>query len=416
MAIISLRSDKGRPLTIQEVDANFDSLNKEVGLKLDTADFNPTTVLAKIVQSDGANSNLDADKVHGFLPSQAATPSTVAVRDEEGDLYATNFRGLHIGDVQGNVLGNLTGTVTGNATNVDGTVQLDHGGTGATDAAGARTALQLGTIATQNANNIAITGGSIAGITDLAVADGGTGASTQSGARANLGLSIGQDVQAYSDLLAAVTAMRTTSAANPPVNGGDNGFIVKTGAGAVIARSIAVGNSLDLTNADGVSGNPTISLNTSPSVASITKTGSNGVGDIGQTGNRFNVIYGRSTSASYADLAEKYTTDQEYEPGTVIVVADGGDSEATQSYKHDQRVLGVVSTAPAHIMNDESTGQAIGLVGRLPVKIVGPIRKGQAIVSTPDGKAQAGDTMYSFGQALETNLDAGVKLVECVIK
>lgn len=52
----------------------------------------------------------------------------------------------------------------------------------------------LGTMAFQNANNVAVTGGSIAGITDLAIADGGTGASTASGARTNLGLSIGTDV------------------------------------------------------------------------------------------------------------------------------------------------------------------------------------------------------------------------------
>jgi hypothetical protein len=62
------------------------------------------------------------------------------------------------------------------------------GGTGASDAAGARTNLGLGTIATQNSNAVTITGGSITGITDLAVADGGTGASDASGARTNLGL------------------------------------------------------------------------------------------------------------------------------------------------------------------------------------------------------------------------------------
>ena len=61
----------------------------------------------------------------------------------------------------------------------------------------ARTSLGLGTIATQAANNVAITGGSVTGITDITVADGGTGASDVSTARSNLGLEIGVDVQAY---------------------------------------------------------------------------------------------------------------------------------------------------------------------------------------------------------------------------
>ena len=61
----------------------------------------------------------------------------------------------------------------------------------------ARTSLGLGSVSTQDANNISITGGSVTGITDIAVADGGTGASDVSSARQNLGLEIGVDVQAY---------------------------------------------------------------------------------------------------------------------------------------------------------------------------------------------------------------------------
>lgn len=56
------------------------------------------------------------------------------------------------------------------------------------DAATARATLGLGTMATQAASAVAITGGTITGITDLAVADGGTAASTAAGARTNLGL------------------------------------------------------------------------------------------------------------------------------------------------------------------------------------------------------------------------------------
>lgn len=75
-----------------------------------------------------------------------------------------------------------------NNAKLEGTVPVSSGGTGATDAATARTNLGLGTMATQSAASVAITGGSVTGITDLAIADGGTGASDATSARTNLGL------------------------------------------------------------------------------------------------------------------------------------------------------------------------------------------------------------------------------------
>jgi hypothetical protein len=103
---------------------------------------------------------------------------------------ASNFK-ISAGDIADLVIGNLTASKPV-FTNSDselvstGTVPLNQGGTGATTASNARTNLGLGSVATQDASSIAITGGSIAGITDLAVADGGTGASTAAGARTNL--------------------------------------------------------------------------------------------------------------------------------------------------------------------------------------------------------------------------------------
>jgi hypothetical protein len=147
----------------------------------------------------------------------------------------------------------------------------------------------------------------------------------------------------------------------------------------------------------------------------IIKTGTNGIGDIGQTGNRFGVLYGTSTSAYYADLAEKYLADTEYEVGTVMSV--GGDKEVTASTFGD-RAIGVVSANPAFKMNDDLVGGTyVALKGRVPVRVVGAINKGQRLVAANYGTAVAAvpNANDVFAIALESNDSAEIKLVECVI-
>ena len=127
------------------------------------------------------------------------------------------------------------------------------------------------------------------------------------------------------------------------------------------------------------------------------------------------LFQGTATSAQYADLAEKYLADQEYEPGTVVVV--GGEAEVTAS-SWGQRALGVVSTNPAYMMNSELEGGTyIALKGRVPVKVVGAVKKGDRLVATADGCATAGVPHSSdvFAIALETNSDVLVKIIEAVV-
>jgi hypothetical protein len=403
MAVIVLRSVKGSPLTIAEADANFTNLNTEVGTKLDASSYTAADVLSKLLTVDGSTSGLDADLLDGLNTSSTDTTGNSVVTRNSGNFSAGTITASLIGNVTGNVLGNLTGTVTGNATNVNGVVAIENGGTAATTVTAARTNLGLGSLATQAANNVSITGGSIAGITDLAIADGGTGASTAIQARTNLGLVIGSDVQPFSNQLTALASLAT------------NGIFVKTAGGSAATRTITAGTNITVTNGDGIAGNPVIAGSQTPTVSSIAKTGVNGTGNIGQTDNRFGTIFGTATTAQYADLAERYTTDQEYEPGTVLTVATGGEAEATATWLSNQRVLGVVSTNPAFLMNDAAPGQAIALRGRVPVKVVGPIRKGQPLICNQDGKGIYGDTTNSFAIALETNEEHAVKLVECVI-
>jgi len=126
-----------------------------------------------------------------------------------------------------------------------------------------------------------------------------------------------------------------------------------------------------------------------------------------------NLFEGTATSARYADLAEIYTTDEEYAVGTVMAV--GGDAEA-RSAKTSDIVIGVISAEPAYLMNSAAEGQAIGLKGRVPVRITGPVSKGQAVYAWQDGVASTIASNGLVGIALETNNDDGEKLVECVLK
>jgi hypothetical protein len=128
-----------------------------------------------------------------------------------------------------------------------------------------------------------------------------------------------------------------------------------------------------------------------------------------------NNFTGVALQAKYADLAENYLSDVEYPVGTVLMV--GGDKEVT-ACQVGFRAIGPVSEKPAYLMNSELVGgTAIALKGRVPVRVTGSILKGQRLVAGNNGTAQAamGNTADVFAIALESNEDAGEKIIEAVI-
>ena len=128
-----------------------------------------------------------------------------------------------------------------------------------------------------------------------------------------------------------------------------------------------------------------------------------------------NNFTGTALQAKYADLAENYLADTEYPIGTVLMV--GGDKEVT-ACQVGFRAVGPVSEKPAYLMNSElDGGTAIALKGRVPVRVTGSILKGQRLVAGSNGTAQAamGNTADVFAIALESNEDAGEKIIEAVI-
>jgi hypothetical protein len=142
--------------------------------------------------------------------------------------------------------------------------------------------------------------------------------------------------------------------------------------------------------------------------------------NLGSTTAWWNNIYGTAVHAQYADLAEMYTTDTEYTPGTVLIF--GGPAEVTvTTVAGDTRVAGVVSTNPAYLMNSMTDGVAIALRGRVPVRVIGPVAKGDVLItSTHPGCAQSGRRSNTLGTAvfaksIEDNDEYGEKIIEAVI-
>ena len=129
-----------------------------------------------------------------------------------------------------------------------------------------------------------------------------------------------------------------------------------------------------------------------------------------------NLFQGTATQARYADLAEKYSTAEELAPGTVVTVCAHEDHEV-EAASLGTIAIGVVSTDPAVMMNSEAEGQYIGLKGRLPVRVIGAVKKGQEVYVNDNGCASTAINGGSLvGVALESNSDEGEKLVECVLK
>jgi hypothetical protein len=128
-----------------------------------------------------------------------------------------------------------------------------------------------------------------------------------------------------------------------------------------------------------------------------------------------NLFQGTATQARYADLAEKYTTAEELSPGTAVAVCRCEDHEVEPA-SASNHCIGVVSTNPAIMMNSDAEGQYIALKGRVPVRVKGAVRKGDAVYAMADGVCTSVATTALVGIALEGNIDEGEKLIECVLK
>jgi hypothetical protein len=134
-------------------------------------------------------------------------------------------------------------------------------------------------------------------------------------------------------------------------------------------------------------------------------------------------VSGNQINANYADVAERFEADTELPPGTVVEL--GGTAEITQvNTDLSENVFGVISTRAAYLMNSsagsDTTHPPVAMTGRVPVKVVGQVLKGERLVSAGNGMARAARpgeaTAFNvIGRALKDKLDTDAGTVEAIV-
>lgn len=172
---------------------------------------------------------------------------------------------------------------------------------------------------------------------------------------------------------------------------------------------------------DGANG--TVNFGSTLTVSAIGKSGSNAVGNIGSSVNYFNRVFATATTALYADVAERFEADEAYVPGTVVEI--GGAKEITLVRDElSDNVFGVISTNAAFLMNggagEDDTHPPVAMTGRVPVRAIGEIKKGDRLVSAGNGIARSAapgeaSPFNTIGRALEDKSDRGIGTVEAIV-
>ena len=183
-----------------------------------------------------------------------------------------------------------------------------------------------------------------------------------------------------------------------------------------IATKSYVDYSITSLGLGGSGGNTTFNANVVP--------GANVSYDLGSTTAWWNNIYGTAIHARYADVAERFEIDNPQPPGTVVEI--GGIKEVTAVGEElSENILGVISTNAAYLMNSEAgtniTHPPIAVSGRVPVRVIGKVKKGDRLVSAGNGLARSGarteiSPWNVIGRALTSKTTDGEGIIEATVK
>ena len=205
-----------------------------------------------------------------------------------------------------------------------------------------------------------------------------------------------------------------------PVYNAGAGISITQSANGAVTWSNTNNDTLAIVTGRGATTSSNVTMSGGLNISSLFPTANASV-NIGSTTGWFNTIYGTSTHAQYADLAECYEADAVYAPGTVLIF--GTDTEVTVSQTaNDPAVAGVVSTNPAYLMNGQLVGEtvvALALTGRVPCRVVGTVKRGDRMVTSAiPGVAMANNDPEIgtvIGKALGNYDSTEIGVVEVVV-
>ncbi len=371
-----------------------DGGNKNTGLVRDATDdtykfwANSTTLPTTTV--DFADANLVYAPV--LMGEANISNTTISTSSTSGALKVGGGAGI-AGNLNVGQAASVTGTVTGGNMFTGGTANI--------------ATLEVITVA-----NIKSTTGTTSNTAGALVVAGGIGVGGNIYAAGNIS---GSYFLGNGSLL---TGIDTTLISN------GNSNVVVSANGNVSVSVAGISNTAVFTSTTLVVGNANITGTTT--VTGLTNSGSNGTGNIGSSTTYFNTVFAKATSAQYADLAEKYLADRNYDVGTLLEI--GGSAEVTQTTTAaSHKIVGVVSDQPAYIMNagqvDEvgAVATLVALLGRVPCRVKGPVSRGDLLcASDTPGVAQ---TLQSdqyrpgcvIGKALEPHSGPGLGVIEIIV-
>jgi hypothetical protein len=316
--------------------------------------------------------NLNADLLDGRDSAVAAIANTVVVRDGNGNVTANRI-------TSNTISGSLVTAAQPNVTSLGTLTGLTVGGTGIYGTIKTASQPDITSMGTVTFTDITVTG-TISGTV------AGNATSTVSGGNASFTTEVTAPQGTFTTEVTAPTGTFSTTVESPSAN--------ITNVYSTTVQSTTVQTSTMTTGAAATTG-------------TITGT--------------WTLSSGSTLNATYADLAEYYVSDDQYEPGTVLDF--GGTAEVTRAdTPGSRRVAGVVSTDPAFVMNEKTNNSEIrtlvALVGRVPCKVVGTCVKGDMMIAAGGGyaKAEANPTVGQvIGKALETKTTTGKGVIEVVV-